>query len=177
MAAFVTRTQDSALRRGSRKAALGQWAIPDSAPLTGRTTVGTSPAAVKSDGADLWVADVNSADVKRVRASDGAVLGTWTGAVGAVGVLVARGRVYVTGQTSPGRLYMIDPTTTPGAVVTLTSTLGNQPTDVTTDGHFIWTANLGGSVSGVDPDTGGNFSRFAGFSAPGGSSLMASTFG
>src|SRR6478736_7448460 len=26
MAAFVTRTQDSALRRGSRKAALGQWA-------------------------------------------------------------------------------------------------------------------------------------------------------
>jgi aryl-alcohol dehydrogenase-like predicted oxidoreductase len=36
MAAFVTRTQDSALRRGSRRAALGQWGFPTSVPLTGR---------------------------------------------------------------------------------------------------------------------------------------------
>jgi hypothetical protein len=28
MAAFITRTQDSALRRGSRRAALNQWATP-----------------------------------------------------------------------------------------------------------------------------------------------------
>src|SRR6516165_7512639 len=36
MSAFVTRTQDSALRRGSRRAALGQWATPTALPLTGR---------------------------------------------------------------------------------------------------------------------------------------------
>src|SRR5215467_1943409 len=44
MAAFVTRTQDSALRRGSRRAALNQWAAPSLIlPLTGRTTVASSP--------------------------------------------------------------------------------------------------------------------------------------
>jgi hypothetical protein len=38
MAAFTTRTQDSALRRGSRRAALEQWATPTTLPMTGRTT-------------------------------------------------------------------------------------------------------------------------------------------
>jgi hypothetical protein len=109
MAAFITRTQDSALRRGSRRAALNQWATPTTVPVTGRTTVGFSPREVKSDGTDLWVADFSSGDVKRVRASDGSVLGTWTGATEAHGVLVARGRVYVTGATSPGHLYEINP--------------------------------------------------------------------
>src|SRR5262244_2086872 len=87
MAAFITRTQDSALRRGSRRAALAQWATPPTLPNTGRTTVGSSPHLVASDGADLWVADNVSGDVKRVRASDGQVLGTWTGATSAWGVL------------------------------------------------------------------------------------------
>src|SRR5262252_6246299 len=35
MAAFVTRTQDSALRRGSRRAALKQWTAPFTLPITG----------------------------------------------------------------------------------------------------------------------------------------------
>jgi len=74
-------------------------------------------------------------------------------------VLVARGRVFVSGQTAPGRLYAIDPSQPPGVVTTLSSTLSNQPQDITTDGQFIWTANrgngvLGGGISRVDPDTG-----------------------
>ena len=64
-------------------------------PLTSGTAVGTFPQLVASDGPDLWVANNNSGTVTRVRASDGAVLGSWTGATFAVGVLVARGRVYV----------------------------------------------------------------------------------
>jgi len=76
MAAFVTRTQDSALRRGSRRAALNQWATPAALPSSGRTTVGTFPVKVASDGVDLWVADDTSGDVMRVRASDGRVLET-----------------------------------------------------------------------------------------------------
>jgi hypothetical protein len=95
MAAFVTRTQAGALRRGNRRAALDQWATSTAVPMTGRTTVGASPREVKSDGTDLWVADLNSSDVKRIRGSDGSLLGTWTGANMAYGVLVARGRVYV----------------------------------------------------------------------------------
>jgi DNA-binding beta-propeller fold protein YncE len=166
MAAFITRTQDSALRRGNRRAALDQWASPVALPLTGRTTVGIGTRFVKSDGADLWVADFTSNDVKRVRASDGKVLETWTGAVDAVGVLVARGRVYVTGESIPGALFVIDPSMAAGGVTTLGSALGGEPTGIATDGSFIWTANLGGSVSKVDPDSGTTNNISIGFTEP-----------
>jgi hypothetical protein len=166
MAAFITRTQDSTLRRGSRRAALNQWATPAASPMTGGITVGLRPQQVESDGADLWVADHDSGDVKRVRASDGKVLETWTGASAAVGVLVARGRVYVTGQQSPGKLYVIDPSTAAGAVTTLSSGLGDLPKGLATDGSFIWTANSGGSVSRVDPDSGATTNISTGFGKP-----------
>jgi hypothetical protein len=169
MAAFITRTQDSALRRGSRRAPLGQWAAPAALPMTGRTAVGSDPELVASDGADLWVADILGNDVKRVRASDGKVLETWTGATSAFAVLVARGRVYVTGSTTPGRIYVIDPSMAAGAVTTLSSSLGNNPNGIAADGSFIWTADLGGSVSRVDPDSGSTTTILTGFSAPIGS--------
>jgi Repeat of unknown function (DUF6923)/S-layer homology domain len=168
MAAFITRTQDSALRRGSRRAALNQWATPTTLPMTGRTYVGIFPQEVKSDGTDLWVANNGNHVVTRVRASDGTVVGTWLGASLAFGVLVARGRIYVTGSTSPGHLYRIDPRQPPGAVTNLSSTLGDVPRDITTDGRFIWTANQSGSVSRVDPDTGATTNFAAGFSQPNG---------
>jgi hypothetical protein len=166
MAAFITRTQDAALRRGNRRAALNQWATPTTLPMTGRTIVGMGPEAVKSDGSDLWVADAATSDVKRVGASHGAVLGTWTGAGAAFGVLVARGRVYVIGLESPGLLYEIDPSQPPGVVATLSNTLGNMPADITTDGRYIWTANLSGSISKVDPDTSVTNTISAGFNSP-----------
>jgi hypothetical protein len=61
--------------------------------------VGPKPLAVASDGPDLWV--TSGSQVTRVRASDGSVLGTWSGASGADGVLIARGLIYVIGETSP----------------------------------------------------------------------------
>jgi DNA-binding beta-propeller fold protein YncE len=166
MAAFITRTQDSALRRGSDRALLKQWATPINLPMTGRTALGSAPQLVESDGADLWVADSGSADVKRVRASDGRVLETWTGATGATGVLVARGRVYVTGNASPGKLYVIDPSLTAGVVTTLSSSLDGSPIGIATDGSFVWTANFAGSVSRVDPDTGSTTNISTGFTDP-----------
>src|SRR5215471_20433753 len=62
MAAFITRTQDSALRRGSKRAALRQFWTTTPRYLSasgglGITTVGTGPQLVESDGADLWVAN------------------------------------------------------------------------------------------------------------------------
>ena len=152
MAAFITRTQDSALRRGSRRAALKQWETPTSFPDSALTVVDANPELVAADGADLWVAN-GAGTVSRVRASDGRLLETWTGATQASGVLVARGRIFVTGLTSPGKLYKIDPRQPAGAVSTVASTLGDRPTGITTDGSFIWTANdFGHSVSRVNPD-------------------------
>jgi DNA-binding beta-propeller fold protein YncE len=96
-----------------------------------------------------------------VQASDGHVLGTWSGAQSAYDVLVARGRVFVTGQTSPGKLYWLDPGAAPTAVSPLSAALGGFPRGITTDGSFIWTANSN-SVSRVDPDT-GDTTPFTGF--------------
>jgi hypothetical protein len=57
------------LRRGHRRAALDQWETPAAVPITGKTTVGALPHLVKSDGADLLVANNSSGTVTRVRGS------------------------------------------------------------------------------------------------------------
>jgi hypothetical protein len=148
MAAFITRTMDQSLKRGSRRAALDQYWAPTSPDGLALTTVGSVPRLVKSDGADLWVANTGDSTVSRVRASDGKLLETWTGATAPWGVLAARGLIFVTGLTSPGSLYQIDPTQPAGAVTTLTSALGEHPRGIAFDGARVWTANLGGgSVS------------------------------
>jgi len=102
---------------------------------------------VKSDGADLWVTMPGTATVSRVRASDGKLLDTWTGATGAFGVLIAIGKVFVAGTGSPGHLYSLDPTLAGTAVTTVTN-ITNNPLGIAFDGQHIWTANQGtGSVS------------------------------
>jgi S-layer homology domain len=146
MAAFITRTMDQSLKRGSRRAALGQWWT---ANHSASSTVGNVPQGVQSDGADLWVANNSSGTVSRVRASDARLLDTWTGAIGASSVLVAEGGVFVTGYTA-AKLYCIDPTSAAGVVSVCASGLGTNPSGLTTDGTKIWTANNSGSVSIID---------------------------
>jgi S-layer homology domain len=145
MAAFVTRTMDQSLKRGSRRAALNQYWTPASANDLRQTTVGTAPNLIRCDGADIWVANFGGT-VSRVRASDGKLLETWTGATNAAGVVVAEGFVFVIGQTTPGKLYLIDPTQPAGTVTTLTSSLAANPRDIAFDGSRIW-ATGGGGVS------------------------------
>jgi hypothetical protein len=131
---------------------LNQFWRPQNSSLVGITTVGNIPKLVKSDGVDVWVAGAGGGVVSRVRGSDGKLLETWTGAGGATGVLVAMGRVLVTGLTSPGSLYQIDPSQAAGAVTTVASNLGNAPQGIAFDGSRIWTANISGSsVSIVTP--------------------------
>ena len=149
MAAFVSRTLDQALKRGSRRAALNQWWMPTQFPSYARSPVGGFPITVAFDGADLWVANFNFKTVSRVRASDGRVLQTWTVAEPPFGVLVAQGTVYVTGFTIPGRLYAINPATGGGggSATLITNQLGSIPRGIAFDGAAIWTADEGGSVS------------------------------
>ena len=134
----------------TRRAALDQFWTSQNATALGLTTVGDDPQLLKSDGADLWVAKNLGASVSRVRASDGKLLETWTGATGARGVLVAMGRILVTSYANPGKLYMIDPSQPFGAVTTVASNLGTQPVGIAFDGARVWTANTG-SVSIVTP--------------------------
>ena len=60
MAAFLSRSVDGVLRRGSRRVAVSQNFSPQNAAFLGVTTVGSSPAFVRTDGADLWVTNSTS---------------------------------------------------------------------------------------------------------------------
>jgi hypothetical protein len=151
MAAFLSRTVDGTLKRGSRRAALDQFWAPQGVQNLGLTTVAAGAFLLATDGADVWVACYEDAAVSRVRASDGKRLETWTGAGAAEGVLSAMGRVLVTGLVTPGRLYRIDPSQAAGAVTTVASTLGGEPQGIAFDGSRVWTANDASSVSIVTP--------------------------
>lgn len=149
MAAFLARTQNSVLNRGSRRAALNQfWTTKPQydvpAGMFGTTAVGNSPVWLASDGADLWVANSVSNSVSRVRASDGRLLETWTGATNALGVLAALGRVFVTGSASVASdLYVINPSQAPGTVTTLFSMLPPNSGSMAFDGEYLWVAGSG----------------------------------
>jgi hypothetical protein len=169
MAAFLARTQNSALKRGSQRATHNQfwtttprYTITQGAGMLGTTTVGSAPRQVASDGTDLWVANFFSNTVSRVRASDGKLLEIWTGVTLAYGVQVALGRVFVTGVTNPGRLYVLDPSQSAGPVTTLSSALGVNPLGIAFDGTKLWTANFG-SVSIITPGAPFTISNVTGF--------------
>jgi sugar lactone lactonase YvrE len=148
MAAFLSRTVDRTIQRAAPRTILDQFWTTRSASILGLTTVGSGPGLLDCDGADVWVANFDSASISRVRGSDGALLASWSGATKAVGVLAVLNKVFATGYLTPGRLYRLDPTLTPGAVTTLASTLGGGPNGMAFDGVRIWTANsLEGSVS------------------------------
>lgn len=148
MAAFLSRTVDGVLKRGSRRAALDRFWVS----ARNETTVGPNPIGVKSDGLDIWVSDFGGGTVSRVRASDGRLLETWTGATNGRGLLTGAGFVVVTGATSPGQLYFIEARQPAGAVTTVATNLGDGARGIAFDGNLLWTANAS-SVSLVNLDT------------------------
>lgn len=158
MAAFITRTLDQSIKRGSRRAALNQWWTTD--PHydigLGTTSLGfcSLGGGIASDGTDIWVAGNTCGSggivgrVSRVRASDGKLLENWTGADTGVDIVVAMGRIFIVGLDVPtGRLYMIDPTQPSGIITTVTSSLGPNSRGLAFDGSRFWTVNEGGQVT------------------------------
>jgi DNA-binding beta-propeller fold protein YncE len=155
MTTFLQRSLDQALTRSNWRAAAEQWWTPVS-DTTQYVYVAAAPALCKPDRDSIWV--VAGSTVVRVDASTGTVLGTWTGASNAQGVLVAGGHVFVTGFTSPGVIYVIDPTLPPGPVTTLSTTgavMGSFSRGIAFDGANIWTANADGSISIIELVIGG----------------------
>ena len=148
MAAFLSRSVDGVLNRGSRRAALRQFWTPNF-PFGTLHPAGGSPFLIESSGPEVWVASFDG-EVIRFRGSDIATLQTWTGATNAVGILVTGETTWITGETSPGNLYAIFPGLAGNTVLTVATNLGNQPLQIATEGRNIWTANAGGSVSIYD---------------------------
>ncbi|HKA37774.1 MAG TPA: S-layer homology domain-containing protein, partial [Thermoanaerobaculia bacterium] len=152
MAAFLSRTVDGVLKRGSRRAALNQFWNPHTPSDLGITTMtfqGADYAA--ANGLSVWVSGTFGNSVTQVLAGTGGLFGTWTGATQAKGVLIARGQTFVAGATSPGRLYMINPQAAAGAVTTVATNLGDGALALAYNGARILSANTSGSVSVVVP--------------------------
>jgi YVTN family beta-propeller protein len=155
MAAFVTRTLDQSLKRGSRRAALDQWwhAKGELATRKRGFLEGEALNYVKSDGKDLWIVSANFLSRLDPVTGNHTVYGPFNFPRG---VLIAMGSVFV---ASGSELLRINPKLGPnalGAVTTVTSNLGAQPLSLAFDGKNIWSANQGGSVSIIDPSN--NFS-------------------
>src|SRR5262245_52298499 len=131
MAAFLSRTVDGVLKRGSRRATLNQFWTSQNATVLGITTLGVggfiNPHHLRSDGADLWVSNYNANNISRVRASDGKLLETWTGPISPAGLRIAMGRVVVVGSVTPGTLATIDPSQPVGSVTLVASNLPPFP--------------------------------------------------
>jgi hypothetical protein len=154
MTTFLQRSFDQGITRSGARAAAEQWWVPRSILNIQRVSLGVTgaPLLCKPDRDSIWVAAGN--EVVRIAASDGTAIGEWFGANNAYGVLVAGGKVFVTGNTSPGVIYVIDPTLITTTVQTLATTgdpIGSFPRGIATDGANIWTANGDGSVSIITP--------------------------
>ena len=145
MAAFLSRTVDGVLKRGSRRAPLQQfWTTGSDANLK-LIPVPKVPREIASDGWDLWVVSNPASRVSRVRGSDGKLLGTWN--VGPVRgpVLPVRGRVFVTTD----QLVMLDPTPPSSTDV---ANLGDDfNNSLAYDGGRIWVTGLFDPIKIVTP--------------------------
>jgi hypothetical protein len=151
MAAFITRTLDQSLKRGSQRAALDQWWIPQIPEALGTTTVGDNPLAVKSDGELIWVANFSGNSVSCIQASDGLLLKTYTGVTKPRALLAARGKIYVAGNEPAGKLYSIDPTSA-SSTVTFVTDIGANPIALAFDGEAIWCTNFLGDIYRIEFD-------------------------
>src|SRR5262249_11874841 len=94
MAAFLSRTVHQALKRGNPKAAAGKFWIPQNETVLPLTNLVNGAQWAKSDGSDIWATSFNNATIARVRASDGKLLESWTGAASVEQPLIAMGKVF-----------------------------------------------------------------------------------
>jgi YVTN family beta-propeller protein len=154
MTTFLQRSLDQGLVRTNRRAALSQFWTTRVLGAMQAIDVANTPLVCAADGENIWVATIPNTVVE-VQASTGKVLGTWTGAAGVQGMVIAPGKVFAVADSSPGSLYVIDPTQSPGPVTIAASSLGDQAFGIAFDGTNLWTANLGptGSVSIISPQS------------------------
>ena len=154
------------------------WTSQNSSVL-GLTTVGTTPNYLRSDGTDVWVSN-SPRTISRVRASDGKLLETWTGAAAAREQLVGdgenlRGGIWQPRPALPDRSLTAGRTRDDGR-----EHAGCVPFGIGFDGGRIWTANNGRvrfdrDARRDDPVDGHD--RHRGLDNPSGSSTTAATSG
>ena len=132
--------------------------------LRGDFGVGTLPSGVAFDGANIWVANFGGNSVTKLRASDGANLGTFPVGQGPVGIAYGVGVIWVANYTD-NTVSGLDPGS--GAPV-LSFNVGKAPHAIVFAAGAIWTANYGdGTVTKFVPFGGVNTYTVGGQSASG----------
>lgn len=145
MAAFITRTLDQSLRRGSRRAAMGQWWTPQTENNLGLTTVQNGPDVCVTDGINVWVANTQSNSISRVAVATGAVSATVTDNISLPrNLLLARGKVFVLNQG--GSLVSINPALAGLPTTVEASNLGTFCSGLAYDGDRFWGVSAGDNV-------------------------------
>src|SRR5215510_11810045 len=83
MAAFLSRTVDGVLKRGGRRAAMNRFWTQKDPKVFGASSVGANPGWPAWDGEDVWIPiDGAGNGLTRIHASDGRLVGFWSGATG-----------------------------------------------------------------------------------------------
>ena len=153
MAAFLARTVDRTLQRGSRRAALGQFWTTQLNGLM-MTTVGLQPGFLGP------TAPTSGSRASQLCPAFARATGDFSRR-GPVPTATARSwppeaQVYIAGGGIPGLLFQIDPRQAVGAATTVASNLGGNTEGMAFDGGRIWVSTLGpgggsGGVSIVTP--------------------------
>lgn len=106
-----------------------------------RVAVGSFPSSIAFDGANLWVTN-NGSEVTKLRATDGAILGTFGVGSGPFGVAFDGANIWVANQNSNNvtKLRASD-----GAPLG-TFSVGTTPVGLAFDGANIWVANFGSNT-------------------------------
>ena len=123
---------------------------------TASFAVGFQPFALAFDGANIWVANLGSHSVTKLRASDGATLGTF-GVEAPLGVAFDGGNVWVTnsGINAVTKLRASDGKTLG------TFAVGTNPIGVAFDGANVWVANtIGNTVTKLRASDGKTLGTF-----------------
>jgi len=130
--------------------------------VVGTYNVGEAPYGVAFDGADIWVANGGSNTVTKLRASDGACVGTCTFSVGAspTGVAFDGTNIWVANQDDDTVTKLLAST---GAVLG-TYGVGPGPSAVGFDGENIWVA--GGDVTKLAASNGAVLGTFSAGNGP-----------
>ena len=140
-ATAVSAGPDGVIAVNPQQVALLKWFPAYQSPAT--FPVGT-PAGVAFDGASIWVTNSDSNTVTKLRASDGAVLGTFSAGSNPIGMAFDGANIWVAnnGSNTVTKLRASD-----GACVgTCTFTVGLYPFGIAFDGANIWVANWGGNT-------------------------------
>jgi hypothetical protein len=121
-------------------AGLGSTALYKVNPNTGSSTafpLGFVPVDIVSDGLSVWVTDFNSAVVKKVRASDGAILGTFAVGANPEGIAFDGSAVWVASHDgSVTKLRASD------GVLLRTIAVPGTPNGIVFDGSSVWVSQF-----------------------------------